>query len=104
MRGQPAFKPLRRAQAAVQGHHALQPQMGKTLFESGLQLWSQVDLWHHDQDLCRRILGQYVCGSAQINLGFTAACGAKQQGWTPFFRIFCIKIGQSPILLATKCY
>ena len=74
--------------------------MGKAFFKAGLQLWREVDLGHHDQHLRAGVGRQHACRGAQIDLGFAAASGAKQQR-RPFISI---KFGQGPGLLCAKCY
>ena len=77
---QPAVQPLRRCHAAVHGHQGLLAEPGrKAGTKAGFELGREVDLGHHHQRLRLRRAGQQPLHQLQVDLGFTAAGGAKQQ-------------------------
>ena len=88
----------------MQRRDAFAPQVGKSGFKTRLQLRRQVDLGHHHQHLRRRVLRQHGGGGAQIDLGFAAAGGSKQQRGTLLAGGFSIKFGDGAYLLGAECY
>jgi hypothetical protein len=80
VRGQPALQALRVGHAAVQRDHgAVAIPRREARVEARLQLRREVDLGHHHQSLRARVALQQRGHGVQIDLGFPAAGGAKQQ-------------------------
>ena len=73
---QPALQALRRCHAAVHGHHLLGPEARDHAL---LQLRRQIDLGHHQQGLGFRVGFEASLHGLQIDLGFAAAGGPKNQ-------------------------